>query len=84
MSNNNLQQLVTEYMDQLSDIERKACAIAKDHLGSSFNIVKSNGFNDWAKERVKEREKERQKEREKERQKTTTNVTTTCVDAASS
>jgi hypothetical protein len=74
MSNNNLQQLVTEYMDQLSDIERKACAIAKDHLGSSFNIVKSNGFNDWVKERQKE----------KERQKTTTNVTTTCVDAASS
>ena len=69
MSTNNLQQLVTEYMDQLSDIERKACAIAKDHLGSSFNIVKSNGFNDW----IKEREKEREKEKEKE--KTTTNVT---------
>jgi len=50
---NNLQQLVSEYMDQLSDIERKACAIAKDHLGSSFNIVKSNGFNDWLKERAK-------------------------------
>jgi hypothetical protein len=65
MSNNNLQQLVTEYMNQLSDIERKACAIAKDHLGSSFNIVKSNGFNDWAKERQKE----------KEQAKTTTNVT---------
>jgi len=81
MSNNNLQQLVTEYMDQLSDIERKACAIAKDHLGSSFNIVKSNGFNDWAKEREKEREKERQKTTTNV---TTTNVTTTCVDAASS
>ena len=63
MSTNNLQQLVTEYMDQLSDIERKACAIAKDHLGSSFNIVKSNGFNDWI------------KEREKEKEKTTTNIT---------
>jgi hypothetical protein len=56
-------------MDQLSDIERKACAIAKDHLGSSFNIVKSNGFNDWAKERQKEKEKEKEKE------KTTTNIT---------
>ena len=54
MSNNqNLQQLVAEYMAQLSDIERKACAIAKDHLGSSFNIVKSNGFNDWLRERSK-------------------------------
>lgn len=77
MSTNNLQQLVTEYMDQLSDIERKACAIAKDHLGSSFNIVKSNGFNDWVKERQKEKEREKTTT-------TTTNVTTTCVDAASS
>lgn len=56
MSNKqNLQQLVAEYMDQLSDVERKACAIAKDHLGSSFNIVKSNGFNDWIKEKEKEK-----------------------------
>jgi hypothetical protein len=62
MSNNqNLQQLVAEYMDQLSDIERKACAIAKDHLGSSFNIVKSNGFNDWINEKKKERAKENEK-----------------------
>ena len=54
MSNKqNLQQLVAEYMEQLSDVERKACAIAKDHLGSSFNIVKSNGFNDWIKEKEK-------------------------------
>ena len=54
MSNKqSLQKLVAEYMDQLSDVERKACAIAKDHLGSSFNIVKSNGFNDWIKEKEK-------------------------------
>jgi hypothetical protein len=58
MSNKqNLQQLVAEYMEQLSDVERKACAIAKDHLGSSFNIVKSNGFNDWIKEKEKEKAK---------------------------
>jgi len=58
MSNKqNLQQLVAEYMEQLSDVERKACAIAKDHLGSSFNIVKSNGFNDWIKERANEKAK---------------------------
>lgn len=60
MSNQNLQQqLVAEYMAQLSDIERKACAIAKDHLGSSFNIVKSNGFNDWINEKKKEGAKEK-------------------------
>ena len=71
MSNNNLQQqLVDEYMAQLSDIERKACAIAKDHLGSSFNIVKSNGFNDW----LNEKKKERAKEQSKEKATTTTNV----------
>ena len=62
-SKQNLQQLVAEYMDQLSDVERKACAIAKDHLGSSFNIVKSNGFNDWINEKKKERAKERANEK---------------------
>jgi len=68
---NNLQQLVDEYMAQLSDIERKACAIAKDHLGSSFNIVKSNGFNDWLKEKEQDKAKEQSK-------------TTTTTNAASS
>jgi len=55
MNNNSIEetkQLVAEYMNQLSEIEKKACAIAKDHLGSSFNIVKSNGYNDWLKERL--------------------------------
>lgn len=62
MSNKqNIQQLVTEYMEQLSDVERKACAIAKDHLGSSFNIVKSNGFNDWLNEKKKEQANEKAK-----------------------
>ena len=41
--------LIIEYLTQLSDIEKKACMIAKDHLGSSFNLVKSNGYNDWLK-----------------------------------
>lgn len=62
MSNKqNIQQLVAEYMEQLSDVERKACAIAKDHLGSSFNIVKSNGFNDWLNEKKKEQANEKAK-----------------------
>jgi len=38
-----------EYINQLSDVEKKACMIAKEHLGSSFNILKSNGYNDWLK-----------------------------------
>ena len=36
-----------QYLNQLDPIERKAYKIAKEHLGSSFNVVKSNGFCDW-------------------------------------
>jgi hypothetical protein len=41
---------VIEYLSQLDPIEKKAYKIAKDHLGSSFNIVKSNGYCDWLRE----------------------------------
>jgi hypothetical protein len=41
---------VIEYLNQLDPIERKAYKIAKEHLGSSFNVVKSNGFCDWLRE----------------------------------
>ena len=44
-----LQSLVIEYITQLSDIEKKAYKIAQIHLGSSFNVVKSNGYNAWLK-----------------------------------
>ena len=44
---------VIEYLCQLNPIEKKAYKIAKDHLGSSFNIVKSNGFCDWLREQKK-------------------------------
>ena len=53
------QVLVTEYINHLSKIEKKAYMIARDHLGSSFNLIKSNGFNDWLKEIEKERENEK-------------------------
>lgn len=43
----NTQKLIIEYLSQLSDIEIKAYKIAKEHLGSSFNLVKSNGFCEW-------------------------------------
>lgn len=39
-----------EYLETLSEKERKAYEIAKDHLGSSFDLVKSNGFLKWLKE----------------------------------
>ena len=41
---------VIEYLNQLDPIEKKAYKIAKEHLGSSFNIVKSNGYCDWLRE----------------------------------
>lgn len=48
-----LKSSVIEYLSQLDPIEKKAYKIAKEHLGSSFNIVKSNGYCDWLKEHKK-------------------------------
>ena len=48
-----MQSLLIAYLSQLGSIEKQAYMIAKDHLGSSFNIVKSNGFCDWKKEHKK-------------------------------
>ena len=39
--------LVKQYLSQMSELERKTHDIAKDHLGPSFHIVKSNGFIQW-------------------------------------
>ena len=38
------QELIINYLKHLDTIERQAYTIGKKHLGSSFNIVKSNGF----------------------------------------
>jgi len=38
-----------QYLAQLDDIQRKAYEIAKSHLGTSFNIRRSNGFIEWLK-----------------------------------
>ena len=40
---------IVQYLSQLDAIEKKAYKIAKEHLGSSFNLVKSNGYCDWVK-----------------------------------
>ena len=45
------QSAIIEYITHLSYIEKKAYKIAYNHLGSSFNVVKSNGYNDWLKTR---------------------------------
>lgn len=44
-----VQELLIKYLKHLDPIERKAYTIGKQHLGSSFNILKSNGFIDWNK-----------------------------------
>ena len=43
------QNLIINYLKHLDTIEKQAYTIGKAHLGSSFNIVKSNGFIDWKK-----------------------------------
>lgn len=43
------QTLIIEYLNNLNNIEFTAYIIAKQHLGSSFNIIKSNGYCDWLK-----------------------------------
>jgi hypothetical protein len=47
--NNKMEQL---YLEQLTLQERKAHDIAKSHLGTSFDIVRSNGYKSWMKKRV--------------------------------
>jgi len=40
---------VVKYLKQLNRIEKHAYTIGKSHLGTSFNVLKSNGYNDWLK-----------------------------------
>lgn len=42
---------VERYLQYLVDnpMEQKAMLIAKDHLGSSFDLIRSNGFQAWMK-----------------------------------
>jgi hypothetical protein len=44
-----VQESIIKYLKQLNKIEKHAYKIGKSHLGSSFNVVKSNGFVDWKK-----------------------------------
>jgi len=44
-----IQESVYCYLVQLGESERKTYCIAVSHLGSSFNLVKSNGYIKWKK-----------------------------------
>lgn len=41
------QQQIYCYLEQLDEPHKKTYLIAKEHLGTSFNIMKSNGFKEW-------------------------------------
>jgi len=41
--------LESQYYDSLSELERKVCDIARDHLKSSFDLSRSSGFIAWKK-----------------------------------
>jgi hypothetical protein len=40
---------VIKYINHLNPIEKQAYTIGKSHLGTSFNILKSNGYTEWKK-----------------------------------
>jgi hypothetical protein len=41
-----------DYLSEMDEQHRQAYEIALNHLESSFDIVRSNGFQDWKKSRV--------------------------------
>ena len=41
------QQEIYSYLQNMDEHNKKAYTIALDHLGSSFNIYRSNGFKEW-------------------------------------
>ena len=43
-----VQEKVRQYLSELGEKERQAYKIAKNHLGTSFNIVKSTGYINWS------------------------------------
>lgn len=45
--------IVEEYLNSLTSKEKQAMNIAQDHLGTSFNILKSIGFIKWNEQRLK-------------------------------
>lgn len=40
-------ELILRYLASMNEKEKIAYKIAKDHLGTSFNIVKSIGYIEW-------------------------------------
>jgi len=47
--NEELQQNIVSYLKTFGLVEKKAFLIAKKHLGTSFHILKSTGYQEWKK-----------------------------------
>jgi len=47
------QREIFDYLSSMDDHHKKAYEIALNHLGSSFNIYRSNGFKEWKKSKTK-------------------------------
>jgi hypothetical protein len=43
------EELIKQYVASLTEQEKLVFAIAQDHLGSSFDVVRSIGFIEWRK-----------------------------------
>ena len=43
------QQEIFRYLSEMNPTERTAYEIALNHLGTSFNVFRSNGFIEWKK-----------------------------------
>ena len=44
-----IEQLVEQYIAQMTPLQMQAYEIARSHLNTSFSIVKSNGFKEYLK-----------------------------------
>lgn len=44
-----IKESLIKYLKHLNPIEKQAYTIGKQHLGSSFNVLKSNGYVNWKK-----------------------------------
>ena len=46
-----LKKEIYEYLNQLNDTEKYVYKIAYEHLGASFHITRTNGFQEWKQKR---------------------------------
>lgn len=51
MESSEIKTIMEEYLDSLPEKEKKAYNIAKEQLGMSFDLKKSNGFLQYVKNR---------------------------------